>query len=108
MRTEFEIFKSIQTLNYFLYIDENNYIDYFNGMTTLRITMNEQYSYSALNLNFPNSLPMDFSNEMTIPLMECIIQDLKEQKPLLKFTNLKNRWEEISTIVSFSKTLNNK
>ena len=108
MRTEFEIFKNIQTLNYFLYMDENNYIDYFNGMTTLRITMNEHYSYSALNLNFPNSLPMDFSNEMTIPLMECIIQDLKEQKPLLKFTNLKNRWEEISTIVSFSKTLNNK
>ena len=108
MRTEFEIFKNIQTLNYFLYMDENNYIDYFNGMTTLRITMNEQYSYNALNLNFPNSLPMDFSNEMTIPLMEYIIQDLKEQKPLLKFTNLKNRWEEISTIVSFSKTLNNK
>lgn len=51
MRTEFEIFKNIQTLNYFLYMDENNYIDYFNGMTTLRITMNEQYSYSALNLN---------------------------------------------------------
>ena len=108
MRTEFEIFKNIQTLNYFLYMDENNYIDYFNGMTTLRITMNKQYSYNALNLNFPNSLPMDFSNEMTIPLMEYIIQDLKEQKPLLKFTNLKNRWEEISTIVSFSKTLNNK
>lgn len=51
MRTEFEIFKNLQTLNYFLYMNKDNYIDFFNGMATLRITMNEQYSYSALNLN---------------------------------------------------------
>lgn len=104
-KEDFEVFKNIGTLNYYLYLEENNYIDYFNGITTLRITMDKDYNYKVLNLNFPDSNPTDFSSEMTIPVVENIIEDLKEQKPQMKNTMFKNRWEEIKTIVSANKAI---
>ena len=54
---EFEIFDNIAVLNKFLYMDKNNYIDYNNGITILRITLNDDYEYQVVNLNFPNSKP---------------------------------------------------
>ena len=102
---EFEIFDNIAVLNKFLYIDKNNYIDYNNGITILRITLNDDYEYQVVNLNFPNSKPTNFSQEMSIPVIESIIDDLKEQKPEMKNTMFKNRWEEISTITKANITL---
>ena len=102
---EFEIFDNIAILNKFLYMDKNNYIDYNNGITTLRITMNNNYEYQVVNLNFPNLKPTNFSQEMSIPVIESIIEDLKEQKPEMKNTMFKNRWEEISTITKANITL---
>lgn len=104
-REDFEIFKNIATLNHYLYMDKDNYIDFFNGVATLRITLNDDYEYQMTNLNFPNLEPTNFSQEMTIPVIKEIIKNLKEQKPEMKNTMLKNRWEEILTIVSMSKTL---
>ena len=47
---DFEIFDNIAVLSKFLYMDKNNYIDYNNGITTLRITMNDEYEYQVVNL----------------------------------------------------------
>lgn len=102
---EFEIFDNIAVLNKFLYMDKNNYIDYNNGITILRITLNDDYEYQVVNLNFPNSKPTNFSQEMSIPVIESIIDDLKEQKPEMKNIMFKNRWEEISTITKANMTL---
>ena len=102
---EFEIFDNIAVLNKFLYMDKNNYIDYNNGITILRIALNDDYEYQVVNLNFPNSKPTNFSQEMTIPVIENIIDYLKEQKPEMKNTMFKNRWEEISTITKANMTL---
>ena len=102
---EFEIFDNIAVLNKFLYMDKNNYIDYNNGIAILRITLNDDYEYQVVNLNFPNSKPTNFSQEMTIPVIKNIIDDLKKQKPEMKNTMFKNRWEEISTITKSNITL---
>lgn len=102
---DFEIFDNIAVLNKFLYMDKNNYIDYNNGITILKITLNDDYEYQVVNLNFPNSKPTNFSQEMTIPVIENIIDYLKEQKPEMKNTMFKNRWEEISTITKANMTL---
>lgn len=86
-------------------MDKNNYIDYNNGITILRITLNDDYEYQVVNLNFPNLKPTNFSQEMSIPFIESVIDDLKEQKPEMKNTMFKNRWEEISTITKANMTL---
>ena len=96
---DFEIFDNIAVLNKFLYMDKNN------GITILKITLNDDYEYQVVNLNFPNSKPTNFSQEMTIPVIENIIDYLKEQKPEMKNTMFKNRWEEISTITKANMTL---
>ena len=101
---DFEIFDNIAVLSKFLYMDKNNYVDYNNGITTLRITMNDEDEYQVENLNFPNS-KTNFSQEMTIPVIESVIYGLKEQKPEMKNTMFKNRWEEISTITKANMTL---
>jgi len=98
-------FEDITILNQYLYMNEDNYVDYFNGITTLRIKMNEDCEYLAINLAFPNLKPLKCSNDMTINFIRNIIENFKKQEPILKNTRFQNRWEEISTVVSMSKTL---
>ena len=45
---DFEIFDNIAVLNKFLYMDKNNYIDYNNGITILKITLNDDYEYQVV------------------------------------------------------------
>ena len=47
-REDFEIFKNIATLNHYLYMDKDNYVEYFNGVATLRITLNDDYEYQMI------------------------------------------------------------
>lgn len=88
-------FEDITIFNQYLYMNEENYIDYFNGITTLRIKMNEDCEYLAINLAFPNLKPLKCSNDMTINFIRHIIENLKRQEPILKNTRFQNRWEEI-------------
>ena len=70
-------FEDITIFNQYLYMNEDNYIDYFNGITTLRIKMNEDCEYLAINLAFPNLKPLKYSNDMTINFIKHIIENLK-------------------------------
>ena len=65
MRTKdnLKLMEEITILNQFLYMDENNYVEFKNG---------------------------DF--------IRVLIEQLKEQKSLMKNTNFKSRWEEIKNI----------
>ena len=43
-------FENMKLFCQYLYLDENNRIRYFNGMTTLEIRMNDNYSFKAKDL----------------------------------------------------------
>lgn len=45
-------FENMKLFCQYLYLDENNRIRYFNGMTTLEIRMNDNYSFKAKILSF--------------------------------------------------------
>ena len=72
-----KLFKNIAILNQFLY-EEGHSIEYNNGITTLKITMDENFEYRVFNPNFPETKPTIFSSEMTIPVIANKIEDLKE------------------------------
>ena len=99
-------FEDITILNQYLYMNEDNYVDYFNGITTLRIKMNEDCEYLAINLVFPNLKPLKCSNDMTINFIRNIIENLKKQEPILKNTRFQNRWEEIKDTTLANLSLN--
>lgn len=99
-------FEDITILNQYLYMNEDNYIDYFNGITTLRIKMNEDCEYLAINLAFPNLKPLKISSDMSINFIKYIIENLKEQEPILKNTRFQNRWEEIKDTTLANLSLN--
>lgn len=99
-------FEDVTILNQYLYMNEDNYIDYFNGITTLRIKINEDCEYLAINLAFPNLKPLKCSNDMTINFIRNIIENLKKQEPILKNTRFKNRWEEIKDTTLANLSLN--
>lgn len=99
-------FEDITILNQYLYMNEDNYIDYFNGITTLRIKINEDCEYLAINLAFPNLKPLKCSNDMTVNFIRNIIENLKKQEPILKNTRFKNRWEEIKDTTLANLSLN--
>ena len=99
-------FEDVTLLNQFLYMNEDNYVDYFNGITTLRIKMNEDCEYLAINLAFPNLKPLKCSNDMTINFIRNIIENLKKQEPILKNTRFQNRWEEIKDTTLANLSLN--
>lgn len=99
-------FEDVTILNQYLYMNEDNYIDYFNGITTLRIKMNEDCEYLAINLAFPNLKPLKCSNDMTVNFIRNIIENLKKQEPILKNTRFKNKWEEIKDTTLANLSLN--
>lgn len=99
-------FEDITILNQYLYMNEDNYVDYFNGITTLRIKMNEDCEYLAINLAFPNLKPLKISSDMSINFIKYIIENLKEQEPILKNTRFQNRWEEIKDTTLANLSLN--
>lgn len=99
-------FENITILNQYLYMNEDNYVDYFNGITTLRIKMNEDCEYLAINLAFPNLKPLKCSSDMSINFIKNIIENLKKQEPILKNTRFQNRWEEIKDTTLANLSLN--
>ena len=101
------LFNDIAIFNQYLYMKEGNYVEYNNGITTLRIKMNENCDYLAINMAFPNLKPLLFTSEMSINFINTIIEDLKRKKTEMKNTRFKNRWEEIKEITRGNMWLNN-
>lgn len=67
-----------------------------NGMTKIKLSMDEDYHIKGLNLNFPNLPPYNYDEEMTLHnILMGIIPQLKNQKPIEFPNTFKNRWEEI-------------
>ena len=105
-----EKMKEVTILNQFLYMNEDNFIEYNqDDGTTLEIRLNEDLDYIS---NYSKScgalshlVPLRVTNSMTLTTLIGIIENIKKQKPEMKNTMFKNRWEEISTITKANMTL---
>ena len=103
--------KDIAILNQFLYISEDNFVEYNqDDGTTLEIRIDEDLDYIS---NYSKScgalshlVPLRVTNSMNLTTLIGIIENIKKQKPKMENTRFKNRWEEIESITSDNLALN--
>ena len=103
--------KDIATLNQFLYMDKDNFIEYNqDDGTTLEIRIDENLDYIS---NYAKScgalshlVPLRVTNSMNLTTLIGIIENLKKQKTKMENTRFKNRWEEIEAITLDNLALN--
>ena len=103
--------KDIAILNQFLYISEDNFVEYNqDDGTTLKIRIDEDLDYIS---NYSKScgalshlVPLRVTNSMNLTTLIGIIENIKKQKPKMENTRFKNRWEEIESITSDNLALN--
>lgn len=103
--------KEVTILNQFLYMNEDNFIEYNqDDGTTLEIRLNEDLDYIS---NYSKScgalshlVPLRVTNSMTLTTLIGIIENIKKQKPKMENTRFKNRWEEIENITLDNLALN--
>lgn len=100
-----KLMEEITILNQFLYMDENNYIEFRNGdfIRVLKINNNLDYIASIKNSSL---IPLKVNSDMNIRVLGDIIEQLKEQKPFMKDTNFKSSWEEIKEITKANLYMN--
>ena len=89
-----KLMEEITILNQFLYMDENNYVEFKNGDFIRILKINENLA----SIKNSSLIPLKVNSDMNIRVLGDIIEQLKEQKPLMKNTNFKSRWEEIKNI----------
>lgn len=92
-----KLMEEIAILNQFLYMEENNYVEFKNGDFIRVLKINENLDYVASIKNF-SLIPLKVNSDMNIRVLGDIVEQLKEQKPLMKNTNFKSRWEEIKNV----------
>lgn len=97
--------RDIDTLLTYLYMDEKHAIILNNGLTNLKITMDENGDIQAENLSFPGT-KFPFSNDFTIATMLAAIQQQQDLTPEMPNTQFQSRWEEIKTIAGVCRVLN--
>lgn len=105
-----DILKLIQEYSIFmkyLYLDKEHTITYNNGITNLKLTMNDNLEVYAENESFSNTTPLYYSSELTLSNVLRIINKLKQQKPE-QYNSFNNRWEEIKNITMTNLLLNYK
>ena len=106
-----EKMKEVTILNQFLYMSEDNFIEYNqDDGTTLEIRIDEDLDYIS---NYSKScgalshlVPLRVTNSMNLTTLIGIIENIKKQKPKMENTRFKNRWEEIESITSDNLALN--
>ena len=90
----------------YLYMDEDHRIVVDNGLTQLEIRMTEDGYFRAKNLKYPDVPELYYTENMTIPNMLGIIDQLKNV-PAVEFpTCFASRWEEIKMITMTNVTQN--
>lgn len=99
-------FEDFTILCQYLYLNPEHFIIVNNGLTDLKLQMNDDLKILCTNMNFPDLPPMNFSSRF-YDEFQGIIERLKEQKPL-EFNDFKNRWEEIKEITLANLALNKK
>ena len=108
MRTKDELFMlgEISTLLQYLFMSESHTIIFNNGLTNLKIRMDENFNILCQNLSFPD-IPESNSTEQMTPLyMLGVIQILHNTPPSEFKDSFKNRWEEIKKITLANLALN--
>lgn len=110
MRTKDELFLlgEVSTLLQYLFLSEKHTITFSNGLTSLKIRMDENFNIRCQNLNFPIVPESNFTEQMTPLYMLGIIQILQEMPPEEFKESFKNRWDEIKQITSANLALNRK
>ena len=80
MRTKDELFLlgEVSTLLQYLFMSEKHTITFSNGLTNLKIRMNENFNILCQNLSFPDIPECDFTEQMTPLYMLGVIQILQE------------------------------
>lgn len=102
-------FKDLATLLQYLYMSEEHFIEVENAIgVPLRIRMDENLRCFCKNLNFPDLPESNWTEEMSVPTIMAIIDQLKE-KPATEFPkSFPSRWEEIKTLTCIQLSLNRK
>ncbi len=108
MRTKDDLFalEDIATLFQYLYMDGNHTVTFHNGLTDLRIRMDEEYGVHCRNLSFPDLPETDFSEQMTPSYVLGIVDVLKNTAPVEFPDSFANRWEEVRMITKTNLALN--
>lgn len=100
-----KLMEEITILNQFLYMDENNYIEFRNGDFIRVLKINDNLDYIA-SIKNSSLIPLKVNSDMNIRVLGDIIEQLKEQKSFMKDTNFKSRWEEIKEITKANLYMN--
>ena len=110
MRTKNDLFLlgDLSILLQYLYMDENHTITFNNGITDLKIRMDEDFNILCRNMNFPDLPETYFSSEMIPANCLGVIQILKETPPEEYTNSFNNRWDEIEKITKSNLALNRK
>lgn len=110
MRTKDELFMlgEVSVLLQYLFMSEKHTITFNNGLTDLKIRMDENFNIRCTNLSFPDIPESDFTEQMTPLYMLGVIQILQNTPPAEFKGSFKNRWEEIRHITLANLALNRK
>lgn len=95
-------FEEVKTLMQYLYMNEEHKIKISNGLTTLRLSMDENMeiiNYDSY-LGFKHKRPMELSEWFS-----CV-ELLKEQPSDYEHGQFQNKWEEVKAITSMNVALN--
>lgn len=108
MRTKDNLFLlgEVSTLLQYLFMSEEHTITFDNGITDLKIRMDENFHILCKNLRLPNVPESDFTEQMTPAYTLGVIQILQKTPPIEFGESFQNRWDEIKTITSTNLALN--
>ncbi len=98
--------KDITTLLLYLYMEEGETVTYNNGLTDMRIRMDDNFNIWGTNLKFPDLPDMNFNEQMTVPYMLGIINILKNTDPVEFPGSFESGRNEIHTQVGTIMALN--
>lgn len=99
-------FDEVKVLYQYLYMSPDHKIRVNNGLCDLEISMTDSLGFRAVNLNFPDNLPLDYTETMTLAQTLGIIEYLKSQPAVEYVGSFKSRWDEIKTITKTDVALN--
>lgn len=110
MRTKYELFLlgEVSILLQYLFMSEKHTITYHNGLTKLRIKMDDNFNIWCHNLSFPDLPETNFTSQADTLYLLGLIQILQETPPEEFPKCFGNRWEEIKKITQTNLALNMK
>lgn len=109
MRTKDDLFdlEDILTLYQYLYLSVEHFITFNNGLTDLKMYMDDDFNVMCINMRFPDLPPLCYNEMLSIQNMLGIIDYLKRDKEhIVLKDSFQTRWEEIKTITKATISLN--